>query len=419
MKLKNLAWLLTGLLMVGCSSDDDNATESGNTVDGTSVESVLGLTEEQQTMVAPLNDFSVRLFQQQSSAKGNHSTVIAPLSTAFVLGMVNEGAEGQTSNEIAAALGMKGKDKATVSQLFAQYIKAIPSADNDVTVAMANNVSVNKLFSLRDSYQTAMEKDYGASVFSLDFTTSEATTAVNNWCSQYTRGLIPTITDRLDPNDVLCLLNAIYFKARWADAFDKSESRGLMFTNGNSPQVLTAMTKTATMQYGEQRGMQALRLPLAHGRYAMTFVLSSAYLPLSAFVRTLTAEQLGALSFSEQMVEAYIPVFTTTVDTDLIGLLKGMGITRLFSKGAELVNMVKGDGNLYVTTMKQNTRLGVDEDGCEGAAVTLAELQMGADIDGKAQEKKFFIANRPFVYYISEVQSGTILFMGQFCGDIN
>ncbi len=417
MKLKNLAWLLTGLLMVGCSSDDDNATESGKTVNGTSVESVLGLTEEQQTMVAPLNDFSVRLFQQQSSKIGNHSTVISPLSTAFVLGMVNEGAEGQTSNEIAAALGMKGKDKATVSQLFAQYIKAIPSADNDATVAMANNVSVNQLFSLKDSYQTAMEKGYGASVFSLDFSTSEATTAVNSWCSQHTRGLIPTITEELSNEDVVCLLNAIYFKARWANAFNKADSQGLHFTNGNIRQTLTAMTKTGTMQYGEQRGLQALRLPLAQGRYAMTFVLPSADQELTAFVRSLTAQQLGTFSFDEQTVEAYIPVFATTVDNDLIGLLKGIGITRLFRKDAELTHMVNGGEGLYVTTMKQNTRLGVDEDGCEGAAVTLAELKLGADINDNAPERKFFIANRPFVYYISEVQSGTILFMGQFCGE--
>ena len=99
MKLKDFTWLLAGILMVGCSSDDDNVVESENTVSGTEETSVLGLTEEQQSMVAPLNDFSVRLFQQLNASAEDKSTVVSPLGTSFVLGMLNEGATGQTGSE--------------------------------------------------------------------------------------------------------------------------------------------------------------------------------------------------------------------------------------------------------------------------------------------------------------------------------
>lgn len=159
MKLKKFTWLLAGLLLVGCSSDDDKnaADESGKTVDETKVESVLGLTEEQQAMVAPLNDFSVKLFQQLSATADSHSAVMSPLSTAFVLGMLNEGATGQTGSEISAALGLQGKDKESVNRLFAQYIAAIPSVDEQTTVAFANNVTVNQRYSLKDSYKKAVE----------------------------------------------------------------------------------------------------------------------------------------------------------------------------------------------------------------------------------------------------------------------
>ena len=181
MKLKDFTWLLAGILMVGCSSDDDNVVESENTVSGTEETSVLGLTEEQQSMVAPLNDFSVRLFQQLNASAEDKSMVVSPLGTAFVLGMLNEGASGQTGNEIVAALGLTGNDKESVSQLFTQYISAIPAADGDVTVAFANNVSVNNRFSLKDTYQAAVERNYDASVFSLDFASPAATSAVNSW----------------------------------------------------------------------------------------------------------------------------------------------------------------------------------------------------------------------------------------------
>ena len=414
--MKNLTWLLAGILMVGCSSDDENVNESENLVNGTEEASVLGLTEEQQLMVAPLNDFSVRLFQQLNASAEDKSMVVSPLGTAFVLGMLNEGASGQTGNEIVAALGLTGKDKGTLNQLFAQYISAIPAADAEVAVAFANNVSVNNRYSLKNSYQAAVERNYDASVFSLDFATPSATSVVNNWCSQHTAGLIPSIVEELSPDDVLCLLNAIYFKARWTTPFNKQSSHGMPFYSAQGERILKMMSRTATMQYAEQKDLQALRLPLAKGVYAMTIVLPSANLGLDAFVRSLTAQQLNSLAFSDEQVEAAIPIFTTSVETDLAKQLKGLGVNRLFNTEAELTGMVSSPSPLYVSKMKQNTRIGIDEDGCEGAAVSIAELTLGADFDNTSKPKQF-MATSPFVYYISEVQSGTILFIGQFCGD--
>ena len=416
MKMKNLTWLLAGILMVGCSSDDENVNESKNLVNGTEEASVLGLTEEQQLMVAPLNDFSVRLFQQLNASAEDKSMAVSPLGTAFVLGMLNEGASGQTGNEIVAALGLTGKDKGTLNQLFAQYISAIPAADAEVAVAFANNVSVNNRYSLKNSYQAAVERNYDASVFSLDFATPSATSVVNNWCSQHTAGLIPSIVEELSPDDVLCLLNAIYFKARWTTPFNKQSSHGMPFYSAQGERILKMMSRTATMQYAEQKDLQALRLPLAKGVYAMTIVLPSAKLGLDAFVRSLTAQQLNSLAFSDEQVEAAIPIFTTSVETDLAKQLKGLGVNRLFNTEAELTGMVSSPSPLYVSKMKQNTRIGIDEDGCEGAAVSIAELTLGADFDNTSKPKQF-MATSPFVYYISEVQSGTILFIGQFCGD--
>jgi len=414
--MKNLTWLLAGILMVGCSSDDENVNESENLVNGTEEASVLGLTEEQQLMVAPLNDFSVKLFQQLNASAEDKSMVVSPLGTAFVLGMLNEGASGQTGNEIVAALGLTGKDKGTLNQLFAQYISAIPAADAEVAVAFANNVSVNNRYSLKNSYQAAVERNYEASVFSLDFATPSATSVVNNWCSQHTAGLIPSIVEELSPDDVLCLLNAIYFKARWTTPFNKQSSHGMPFYSAQGERILKMMSRTATMQYAEQKDLQALRLPLAKGVYAMTIVLPSAKLGLDAFVRSLTAQQLNSLAFSDEQVEAAIPIFTTSVETDLAKQLKGLGVNRLFNTEAELTGMVSSPSPLYVSKMKQNTRIGIDEDGCEGAAVSIAELTLGADFDNTSKPKQF-MATSPFVYYISEVQSGTILFIGQFCGD--
>ena len=101
--------------------------------------------------------------------------------------------------------------------------------------------------------------------------------------------------------------------------------------------------------------------------------------------------------------------------------LKDIGVKRVFEKGDEVLKIAEKDGNsvpLYVSLMIQKTQLGVDEEGSEGAAVTIAEMNLfdGPDDSKEEQSIKKFIATHPFVYLISELSSGTVFFVGQFCG---
>ena len=107
------------------------------------------------------------------------------------------------------------------------------------------------------------------------------------------------------------------------------------------------------------------------------------------------------------------------METDLIPLLVRMGIGRVFGEGtSQLTRIVKDSQNpLYVQLMKQKAQLGINEEGTEGSAVTLAEVYVTSDHSEQPQPEYIFNANHPFAYYISDKGSGAILFMGVFAGE--
>ena len=425
-KIGFLAALCLACGMMACSSDDEPAQDNAQEVAGSTTQepvltdSVFKLNAAQQARILPLNEFSMKLFREQSASQG--STVISPLSVAFVLGMINDGAEGTTREEILAALGFGNDDAETVNGLMKKLIEGAPAVDKKVTVALANNVTVRNDYQLQDTYAKTMKEYYEASVYSLDFTKPEALQTINGWCNEKTNGLIPKIIDELGDDLMLCLLNAIYFKGEWGDKFDKSQTYGEVFTSASgaeSVKMIEMMHKTAKAEYAKENGMKALRLPFGDGRYAMTFLLPDKADGLADLKAKLTGTTLQGLTMKEQEVEMILPVFATEVEMNLIPLLQKQGLNRMFTPEAELPNIAlraNGDkAQLMVMLMKQKTRLGVNEEGSEGAAVTIAEVY-ASEAPDDGQKLKFY-ANHPFVYAITEQATGAVFFIGQFCGN--
>ena len=259
MSKKNLFFvgllLLFAVGFVACSNDstEDVANEqpkqTGEFAD-------IPLTAQQKKQVPALNDFALNLTQQM--ALENKSFVVSPLSVAFLLGMLDEGAREEVNELMAALLGYTG------------------TADDQVTVAYANNVTLNAKYNyqLTETFGNAMKKYYDASIMSYDFSKPEALLAINGWSNEHSKGLIPSIIDELDENAVMCLLNAVYFKGCWVNPFDKSNTCGAPFKKGDGLWTEIKMMKAETQaSYYDGEGFKALNLPIGDGTFSMTLLL--------------------------------------------------------------------------------------------------------------------------------------------------
>ena len=375
------------------------------------------LTESQRKMCDNNNDFACNLLRTiYKQKKDNRSIIMSPISVSYVLGMLNEGADGETRQQITDVLGLDASVE-EINEYFKKMVDEVSKVDKTVTIKTANYIGVKSGISLIPQYKADMQQYYDAQIDALSLG------KINNWCDTHTDGMIPRIIEELDPNTVMCLLNAICFKASWNEDFDPEETRNINFTKRDGKTVKRKMMhRQLHAAYGKNNLCKMLRLPYGCDSYSMYVLLPNKGKTIDDIIRNLSAEKLEQqrkrdMSFHE--VDILLPRFTTESEIGLGGVLSAMGMPLAFGRTAEFPNMAQGHkGDLYVSMMMQKAKIEVEEEGTKAAAVTIATMVEKSAVFIEEEPKIVeFHAKRPFVYYIIENSTGTIFFMGTYCGD--
>ena len=432
--MKKLLLLIPAVVaLMGCSSDSTgNDRDDGEMVIDMLPETrSIVLTQEQRAFVGKNTDFSFDLFRAISQMPaGKKSSIISPISVTYVLGMLNDGAAGNTAKEISSVVGFgEGKTQA-VNDFCKKLIDEAPKTDPSVTLEIANIVIGNdyRHVGFEPPYVRDMQDYYRAEITNLDFSQKTETLAeVNGWCNDKTHGMIPEILNEseLKANALLLLMNAIYFKATWAEKFDPVDTRDKTFTTvDGKTQSLPMMHRKALAQYSENDVCTMLNLPYGSGdKWSMKVLLPREGKTVDDVIATLNAESWQQLRYNgwSPIVDIEMPRFKTTFETDLVEPLSAMGAPTMFTPDfAEFPNICSNfKQDLYVGLMKQKAAIEVDEEGTKASAVTVAGFvdSAGGPWDIEKPMNVDFHANRPFVYVIQEASSGVIFFLGTYRGE--
>lgn len=431
--MKQTKFLIAALLlgsMLGACSSSESIEEAGEPKYVNMYQEVkpVRLTAEQTVFANDNNGFTLNFFQSLNGKMKNRSIICSPLSITYVLSMVNDGATGTTEQELEQTLGFHKGGIQAVNDYCKNLIDNLPHVDEKVQLNIANAIFVNDKYQLKKLFKQDMANYYDAKAEALDFSSPSTLDRINGWCDEKTRGMIPTILERVDPRTVSYLLNAIYFKAEWASMFEKNETREETFTTPDGETRVPLMHQNVYMNYLRNDQYAAVSVPYGNGQWMMTVMLPEDGKTTDDVISSLAASGWSTDFLKNPLREARryavdlkLPRFETAFDTDdaggLIELLKGMGIRRAFDgNSAEIPNMCE-NGNLYISMMKQKAKIKVNEEGSEAAAVTIAGVNCtSAGGDTQEPPKATFHANRPFVYVIHEQSSGVILFVGKFMG---
>ena len=431
--MKQTKFLIAALLlgsMLGACSSSVSIEEAGEPKYVNMYQEVkpVRLTAEQTVFANDNNAFTLNFFQSLNGKMKNRSIICSPLSITYVLSMVNDGATGTTEQELEQTLGFHKGGIQAVNDYCKNLIDNLPHVDEKVQLNIANAIFVNDKYQLKKLFKQNMANYYDAKAEALDFSSPSTLDRINGWCDEKTRGMIPTILERVDPRTVSYLLNAIYFKAEWASMFEKNETREETFTTPDGETRVPLMHQNVYMNYLRNNQYAAVSIPYGNGQWMMTVMLPEDGKTTDDVISSLAASGWSTDFLKNPLREARryavdlkLPRFETAFDTDdaggLIELLKGMGIRRAFDgNSAEIPNMCE-NGNLYISMMKQKAKIKVNEEGSEAAAVTIAGVNCtSAGGDTQEPPKATFHANRPFVYVIHEQSSGVILCVGKFMG---
>lgn len=410
--------MMMGLASCGTTKNADNSKKNqqddlvASREDGLMDDNYLILSDAQRDIIENNNAFALNLFSQM---KGFDSKVVSPMSVSYLMGMLANGADGQTRQEIMKAIGCEKVSLRDLNEFYQMLITHANHFDKATTINIADYIALNCHYQLKDGFASTMQNYYKAGVESLDFSKASTLKRINRWCSDHTDGMIPKIIEQVDADAVSYIMNAIYFNGTWTDKFDTRQTKLENFQSYTRDIKKTQMMhRNGKYQYMDNADFAAVNLPYGNGSYSMTVILPNRGKSIDEVMAGLDAKKVGELrrSMDECVVDLKLPRFTISQETSLNDIISKLGAPTMFTSGADFSNFASG--NLSISKMLQKAKIEVSEGGTKASAVTMAMVAMTAL---RPEPRKVeFHANRPFIYMITEHSTGAILFMGQYTG---
>lgn len=416
--------------------------------------------EARATLLArAYNASAQRLFQEFAATPGN--VVFSPYSIGTAMAMALTGARGDTASEMARVLMQRmapeaidtanaemlailrgydrsadppicppgttanaGKCQGPVSRdkqcLYGMRLEGSRCIGDGAPPPEAKLLAANALMLVKrgdlvsDDYAMTLKTRYGADLFkdaSLD--------DINGWVSRATEGRIGKLIDTLDGRPAAILLNAVYFKARWASPFDKTLTKSEAFSLTRSQKIeVPLMNETGSFSLVSRGGYRAIRLPYEVPEIGMIVVLPDDVEGVGDVARRLgpaeLADLLAALrnGQSRRPVALALPRFKAEYAADLVAPFEAAGMHRAFDPQAADFSGMTGrpvpPGTLYIGQIAHHALMEVNEEKTEASAATGAVVRPTS-----VPSFEPFRVDHPFLYYVVEDASGTILFQGR------
>lgn len=352
---------------------------------------------------------SVKMADMLSAEASGKNIMFSPTSLNFALGMIAEGAKGETKEILDDYLGTN--DFAAYAKEYLDKIKAYNTEDESYgyqsKVKIADAVWVDDGLTLQEKFKNTVSDSFGAEVEAVDFSAAEKTCdVINSWCNKNTEGLIPKIItpDLINDNTGLCLTNSLYFESGWSgepwNVSDTEESFG-------EKEKTKYMTCTGDRYYENDKAT-------AFGRDYANGLSFIGILPNEEGDFNLEDLDIGGLLKSNpeyDEVDCKMPKLNFETSTVLNDMLSSLGLDNLFSSNADFSGIA--DQNVNVDTILQKTKLELDENGTKAAAVTAVTMEcMSAPAENEPIIKTVELT-RPFAFLIYDRSNDEILFIGK------
>jgi len=340
--------------------------------------------------------------------------VVVPISATMALGMTLNGAAGLTLDSMRVALHLGIASQSEVNAGFRSLIDLLRSLDSTSEFRIANSIWATIGIPWRPEFLDAGRTSFDAEIRSLDLQAPATPGIINDWVKEKTNGKIPTILDQISSDEVMFLINAIYFKGQWRLGFDPKRTAPGTFQPALGPvQTVPMMSlEPDTLRYGAAPGVELVELLYGNGAFAMTIVLPQPGRTLADLTEGLDAARWAewTAGLGKTKLGLVLPKFRLEYKRELKDDLSSLGMRRAFDPALAdfggMADLAQLGGNLFLTRVTQKTFVDVNEEGTEAAAATSVGV-------GVTSAPAMFVVNRPFLFAIRERFSGTVLFLGQ------
>ena len=331
-----------------------------------------------------LNSFQTSFFKQMNKNFIKKNLILSPLSAYQILSLTSNGAKGKTLEEMLLSLTSTELDEL-----------------NKINLAILNTVKEFKSIEMANAVMTAFtpEEKFTNMAYTYESTVEALRNVeqVNKWCKEKTHEKINKILDEIEPNTVMILLNAIYFKGIWTKQFDPKNTYKMNFYNFgdiNNEVTIDTMHIKEKFNYYEDEFTQVIEIPFNKDSASAIVFLPRKDNDINYFIADLEEKKIK--EYIDRMepytVDLSLPKFELEFSSQLNEALQKLGMKEAFNPAkADLTGMRK-EGNIYISKVIHKTYLKIDEAGAEAAGVTAVVIKTR----GFNPKNKRMVINRPF-----------------------
>ena len=366
------------------------------------------ISEQQLSRKEEITGFSLKLFNENFEES---NILISPISIVSALGMVANGANGETLTEMEEVLN---SDIQGLNDYLKAYTAYLPSSDK-YKVSLANSIwfKDDKGLNVNRDFLQINKDYYDASVYKAAFDTSTKDD-INAWVKDKTNGMIETLLEEAPPKDaVMYLINALSFDAEWENIYETTQINEGKFTLENGEKQAVKFMSSSEFSYLENETVTGFIKPYKDNKYAFVALLPKGNISMVDLLKSIEAKDLISLIENRKGEEVYakIPKFSMEFNTLLNETLQSLGILDAFDeKKADFTGLGKSvNGNIYINRVIHKTKIDLDEKGTKAGAVTAVEMDTES---APIEEPKKVILDRPFFYMIIDTEQNLPLFMG-------
>ncbi|MDE6400941.1 MAG: hypothetical protein K2L68_08800, partial [Muribaculaceae bacterium] len=360
----------------------------------------LPLTAATRGAVEVNNGFAVKLLKEISS-KEDGNVCISPISVSTAVSMFANGDDDESRDKALAVLGYsKGREGLeTLNSYNSLMLENLPILDRTTRCMISNSLWNAGIRPFTADFKSTVSAVYNAESFDMHPGDSKGRERINQWIEGKTDGMIKTFLTEDLLSDV-ALVNACYFQGKWKVPFDIKDTTKDEFLNidGTSGKA-EFMKNKDVFYYSETDDACSVRMPYGNGNFAMYLLLPKEGYGLEDIMKP---ETVNTVVDNKELyeVDLRVPSFNHSYKCDLVGSLENLGMKKEFE------GVVEND--VYTLNMMlHGVEIKVDEEGTSSSSTTVSGM-----LTSPGLRDVEMVFNRPFIYFICEESTKSILFIG-------
>lgn len=349
----------------------------------------------------------------------NGNVIISPFSVKLLLALLAEAAGNntQTQNELVKTLEVI-KSPDNLRGFYKKMLTSLKKENPYHTLNLETKMFTDQFVEPKQRYAAMLATFYSTKIERLNFMDTQASADhINMWCKNVTNGRLQNLVSKDSvQNSVMILANAIYFSGMWRRQFNDTFD-GVFFKTAEEQSRVQYMEQTEYFYYYDHSSLDAkiLRLPYKGKKFSMFILLPKTKAGVEELTQILQNDQVKRMQFmmEETKIKVTLPKFKFEFDKNLKSTLGALGIRDIFTDEASLPGLDRGAnvaGKLKVSNILQKAGIDVNEKGTEAYASTVIEI--GNKFGGDVTIEEFNV-NRPFIFFIEEEATGSIIFAGK------